>query len=171
MDPVEACRGPRGVITKYQIRFQSGSTMDTNNVDIGRCTAGRCSHTFQTPSNIPSSYDIVSVVAINVLGVGPARTCTTQSISKLKCYYVSLDEHKTFLCQELVSAHIHFLSTFYTKVCILQRDRHCVNFKSIVNTVKKLSSYRLVIGNQHIQLVLDQLAHLYSKPFGCITII
>ena len=135
MDPVEACRGSRGVITKYQTRFQSGSIMDTNNVDIARCTGGRCSHTFQPPSNLPSSYDIVSVVAINVLGVGPARTCTTQSISKLKCYYVSLDEHKTFLCQELVSAHIHFLPTFYTKVCILQRERHCVNFKSIVNTV------------------------------------
>ena len=86
MDPVEACHGPRGVITQYQIRFQSGSVVNTENVNIARCTVGRCSQTFQPPSNPPSSYESVSVVAINVVGVGPARTCTTQSISELKCF-------------------------------------------------------------------------------------
>ena len=31
----------------------------------------------------PSSYDSVSVAAENVVGMGAARTCTTQPISKL----------------------------------------------------------------------------------------
>ena len=54
------------------------------NVNIARCTAGRCSHTFEPPSNPPSSYDSVSVAAENVVGVGTARTCTTQPIGELK---------------------------------------------------------------------------------------
>ena len=44
--------------------------------------AGKSSHTFEPPSNPPSSYDSVSVAAVNVVGVGAARTCTTQDISK-----------------------------------------------------------------------------------------
>ena len=57
--------------------------MVTENVNIARCIAGRCSHTFEPPSNPPSSYDSVSVAAVNVVGVGAARTCTTQPISEL----------------------------------------------------------------------------------------
>ena len=57
--------------------------MATANVSLDRCAAGRCSHTFQPPSNPPSSYDSVSVAAENVVGVGAARTCTTQPISEL----------------------------------------------------------------------------------------
>ena len=86
---MEACKGPRGVITQYQTRFQSGSTVNTENVNIARCNAGRCSHTFEPPSNPPTSYDSVSVVAENVVGVGLVRICTAQPISKLQCYYVS----------------------------------------------------------------------------------
>ena len=82
IDPVEACQGPRGVITQYQTRFQSGSFVNTDNVNIARCTGGRCSHPFEPPSNPPSSYDNVSVAAENVVGVGAGRTCTTQPISK-----------------------------------------------------------------------------------------
>ena len=79
------------------------------NVNITSCTAGRCSHTFVPPSNPPSSYDNVSVAAKNVVGVGAARACTTQTISEFKfimlcisyvhetslvlCIYVS-----TFIC-------------------------------------------------------------------------
>ena len=85
LDPVEACQGPRGVITQYQIRFQSGSTVNTENVNIARCTAGRCSHTFQPPSNLPSSFDSVSVAAENVVGQGAAAKCTAQSISEWRC--------------------------------------------------------------------------------------
>ena len=56
----------------------------TVNVNVTACTAGKCSHTFNLSSDsVPSSYDSVSVAAVNVVGVGPARTCTTQSISKL----------------------------------------------------------------------------------------
>ena len=51
---------------------------------ITECTVGRCSYTFEPPSNPPSSYDSVSVAAENVVGVGAARTCTTQPISELQ---------------------------------------------------------------------------------------
>ena len=57
--------------------------MAIENVNIARCTAGRCSYTFKPPSNPPSSYDSVSVAAKNVVGVGDARTCTAQPISEL----------------------------------------------------------------------------------------
>ena len=78
--PVDPCSGISEVITQYQISFQ---TVTTENVNIARCTAGRCSHTYEPPSNPPSSYDSVSVAAENVVGVGAARTCTTQTISEL----------------------------------------------------------------------------------------
>ena len=86
VDPGEACPGPRGNIIQYQINFQTGSVVDTNNVNSDRCTTGRCSHTFEPPSNPPSSYDSVSVAAENVVGVGAARPCTTQPISEY-CYF------------------------------------------------------------------------------------
>ena len=57
--------------------------VDTEDVNTARCTAGRCSHTFEPPSNPPSSYDSVSVAAENVVGVGATRTCTAQTISEL----------------------------------------------------------------------------------------
>ena len=80
VDPEETCQGPH--ITQYQISFQTGSTVNTKNVSTSGCTAGRCSYTFEPPSNPPSSYDSVSVAAENVVGVGAARTCTTQTISE-----------------------------------------------------------------------------------------
>ena len=82
-DPREACPGVTGNITQYQISFQARSVVATENVNIAECTAGRCSHTFEPPSNPPSSYDSVSVAAENVVGVGATRTCTTQPISEL----------------------------------------------------------------------------------------
>ena len=96
MDP---CSGVSGAITQYQISFQtvaigsvnSGSVVATENVNIARCTAGRCSHTFESPSNPPSSYDNVSVAAENVAGVGAARTCTTQTISELTLSSMNCD--------------------------------------------------------------------------------
>ena len=81
-DPVDPCPSVTGNITQYQISFQTGSVVTTEN---NRCTAGKCSHTFEPPSNPPSSYDSVSVAAENVVGVGAARTCTTQTISE--CHY------------------------------------------------------------------------------------
>ena len=80
MDP---CPGVSGNITQYQISFQTESLVATENVNIAECTAGRCSYTFEPPSNPPSSYDSVSVAAENVVGVGAARACTTQTISEL----------------------------------------------------------------------------------------
>ena len=69
---------------QYWISFQTGSVVVTESVDSARCTAiaRRCSHTFEPPSNPPSSYDSVSVAAENVVGVGAARMCTTQAISE-----------------------------------------------------------------------------------------
>ena len=83
VDPGEACPGPSGNITQYQISFHTGSVVATENVSIAGCTAGRCSHTFEPPSNPHSSYDSVSVAAENVVGVRAARTCTRQTISEL----------------------------------------------------------------------------------------
>ena len=77
--PMGPCSGISEAITQYQISFQ---TVTTENVNIARCTAGMCSHTFVPPSNPPSSYDNVSVAAENVVGVGAARTCTAKAISK-----------------------------------------------------------------------------------------
>ena len=91
MDPGAACRGPRGDITQYQISFQTGSVVATEIVNIALCTAGRCSHTFEPPSNPPSSYDSVSVAAENVVGVGASRTCTAQAISELNCMLYCLE--------------------------------------------------------------------------------
>ena len=82
-EPVDPCPDVTGNITKYEISFQTGSVVTTENVSITRCIAVRCSHTFEPPSNHPSSYDSVSVAAVNVVGVGAARTCTAQTISEL----------------------------------------------------------------------------------------
>ena len=56
--------------------------MVSESVPIARCTDGRCSHTFKPLSNPSSSYDSVSVAAENVVGVGAARMCITQTISE-----------------------------------------------------------------------------------------
>ena len=82
-DPLEPCPDVTGNITQYQISFQTGSVVATEIVNIARCTAGRCSYTFEPPTNPPSSYDSVSMAAENVVGVGAATTCITQMISKL----------------------------------------------------------------------------------------
>ena len=84
MDPGEACPGPSGDITQYQIRFQTGSFVATENVNIIACKVGRCSHTFNLlSSNVPSSFESVLVAAENVVGVGPAGTCTSRPIREL----------------------------------------------------------------------------------------
>ena len=82
VNPEEACPGVIGDITHYQISFYTASFAATEN--IMRCTAERCSHTFEPLSNPPSSYDRVAVAAENVVGVGAAKTCTTQTISELQ---------------------------------------------------------------------------------------
>ena len=79
---METCQGPRGVITQYQTRFQIGSYVDVVNVNSTRCTAGRCSHTFDPPSNLSSCYGRVLVAAENVVGMGVERICTTHIISE-----------------------------------------------------------------------------------------
>ena len=86
MDSQEACQGPKGVTRQYQIRYQIGPFKVYENVNTTACKAERCSHTYNllNVDSIPSGYDSVSVAAENVVGVGPARLCTTQTISELK---------------------------------------------------------------------------------------
>ena len=86
MDP---CPGLSGGITQYQIRFQTGSVVVIETVNIASCTVGRCNHTLEPSSNPPSSYDSVSVAAENVVGVGAARTCTAQTISELISFLIT----------------------------------------------------------------------------------
>ena len=85
VDPPESCHGLSGIIRWYQIMFQVGSFEMHKNVSLNACTATKCSHTYNLWSeSVPSSYDSVSVAAVNVVGVGAARTCTAQPISELK---------------------------------------------------------------------------------------
>ena len=91
VDPGETCPGPN--IKQYQISFQTGSLPVTENVNIARCTAGRFSHTFELPSNPPSSYESVLVAAENVVGVGAARVCTAQTISELLVLWLDTQLH------------------------------------------------------------------------------
>ena len=78
------------------MRFQTGSIVVTENVNIASCTTERCNHTFEPPSNPPSSYDSVSVAAENVVGVGAARTCTTQTISEFNFMTFSSSSRNIF---------------------------------------------------------------------------
>ena len=96
MDSRETCQGPRGVTRQYQIRYQIGSFKVYENLNTTVCRAERCSHTYNllNVDSVPSSYDSVSVVAENVVGVGAARTCTAQTISELKFIMCSNIEFK-----------------------------------------------------------------------------
>ena len=92
------CQAPTGRITQFQIKFEVGSTVFTTiNVDISACLTGRCSNTFNLSNvqsgRIPSSYDRVSVVAKNIVGVGAEKTCTTQTISKLHEFVITIDTY------------------------------------------------------------------------------
>ena len=86
-NPVDPCPGVSGDIMQYQINFQTGSSVVTENVNIAECTNGKCSHTFMPHSNLSTSYDSVLAAAENVLGIGAVRACTTQSICKCPVKY------------------------------------------------------------------------------------
>ena len=84
VDSQETCQGPREANRQYQIRYQIGPFKVYESVNTTGCRAERCSHTYNLLNiDVPSSYDSVSVAAVNVVGMGPARLCTTQPISKL----------------------------------------------------------------------------------------
>ena len=84
MDPVEACPHSSGIIIQYQIILKSGSFMAAKSVSPSECTAGVCDYNFKPASNLLIVYDSVSVAAENMVGVGAAKTCTTQTISESK---------------------------------------------------------------------------------------
>ena len=92
MDPAEACPGPSGNVTQYQISIQNGPFV--NNIAVYECKDVKCSHTFRPPPNLPSSYDSVSVAAENVVGVGSTRLCTMQTISELAVSLLCHTENK-----------------------------------------------------------------------------
>jgi len=65
------------------------------NVEISECMDEKCSHSVMPVSHLlsdhpPSSYDNVSVAAENEVGVGAAKTCTTQPISELSLFLLYL---------------------------------------------------------------------------------
>ena len=90
-DPLDPCPGVTGDITKYRISFLTGSLVNIENVTVAECINGRCSHPFVPLSNSTSNYDSVSVAAMNVLGVGSAKTCTTQTICKCPVKYFRIN--------------------------------------------------------------------------------
>ena len=60
----------------------------TETVSVSECMDGRCNLHIVPDSHllngsVPSSYRRLMVAAENVVGVGAARTCTTQTISEL----------------------------------------------------------------------------------------
>jgi len=84
----EVCPDPSGNIAQYQISFQTGSFVNSENVNIVMCAAGRCSHSYELTSNllngsVISSIETVSVAAENVVGLGATRTCAAHPISEL----------------------------------------------------------------------------------------
>ena len=117
MDPVEACPRSSGVIIQYQIIFTSGSIVVAKSVSPSKCTAGVCGYNFKPASN-GSVYDNVSVAAENVVGVGAARTCTTQTISEL----ITL-EHQCVVLQMS-----NLLKTSYFVVCGTSKLKHHYDF-------------------------------------------
>ena len=105
MDP---CPDVTGTITLYQVRFQTGSDVTTQTVKNAGCTAGRCNYIFvPPPSSSPSSYHEVSVAAENVVGVGAARMCTTQTISEFKFVMLPTSYvHETRLVPCIISYYV-----------------------------------------------------------------
>ena len=82
------CPDPSGNIIQYQISFQTGPFVNSENVNIAMCAAGRCSHSYELTSNllngsVISSIETVSVAAENVVGLGATRTCAAHPISEL----------------------------------------------------------------------------------------
>ena len=60
----------------------------TETVNVSECMDGRCNLHIVPDSHllngsVPLSYSRLVVAAENVVGVGAARTCATQTISKL----------------------------------------------------------------------------------------
>ena len=81
------CLAPRGVIIQYLMRYHARSSngpfVVAENVNKSQCNSRMCWHSFEADINRLILYDSVSVAAENVVGVGPARTCTAQTISEL----------------------------------------------------------------------------------------
>ena len=132
-DPVDPCPGLSGGITQYQIRLQLGSVVITENVNIAECTVGCCSHTFKPPSNPPSSYDSVSVAAENVVGVGAARTCTTQTISELISFLITFKIYCTISVVRRWSPINSFHSTSQCFVCVVMIGDFFGNICSLIH--------------------------------------
>ena len=72
-----------------------------------------CSHTYNllNVDGVPSSYDSVSVAAENVLGVGAARTCTTQTVSELHTSCIAILDLNEASLHVLKCCNVHLLLT------------------------------------------------------------
>ena len=86
------CPGVSGNITQYQISFQAENVIITEMVTVSECMDGRCNLHIVPDSHllngsVPLHYSRLAVAAENVVGVGAARTCTTQPISELLLFW------------------------------------------------------------------------------------
>ena len=86
------CLGISGNITQYQISFQAENVAITETVSVSECMDGRCNLHIVPASHllngsVPLRYSRLIVAAENVVGVGAARTCTTQTISELLLFF------------------------------------------------------------------------------------
>ena len=104
-DPGEACPGPRGNVTQYQIKFETDTSVERFIVNTTICKARTCNFTFEPPPDPPTSYDRVSVVAKNVVGTGDARNLTTQPISELSVFMLYFDNLIVYLYSVTVDFH------------------------------------------------------------------
>ena len=86
------CPGISGNITQYQISFLAENVAITETVTVSECMDGRCNLHIVPASHllngsVPLSYSRLIVAAENVVGVGAARACTTQTISELLLFF------------------------------------------------------------------------------------
>ncbi len=51
-------------------------------VDLSVCSAGMCQYQLQIEGSPPPSYSSLTVAGMNTIGIGAARVCTSQTISK-----------------------------------------------------------------------------------------
>ena len=71
--------------------------MATEIMNSTKCISGICIYQPASNGRVSSSYDNVSVAAENVIGIGTARTCTTQTISELNLRFI-LSHNYFYVC-------------------------------------------------------------------------
>ncbi len=75
--------GITGDLSSYEVTFvpDTGVPMVVA-VDLSVCSAGVCQYKLQIDGSPPSSFSFGTVSGMNTIGIGAARVCTSQTISK-----------------------------------------------------------------------------------------